>query len=122
MRRMLRLPRLPRLGFLLAVVFGGLAALLPAAALAWLPDGHMATGALAYDALERRDPQAVAAVVRIMQFHPERARFDRTLGDLVRRHRQVRGHRGRVNRAGDRTTDDDFVGLAHAASPLTALF
>ena len=50
---------------------------------AWLPDGHMATGALAYDALERRDPQAVAAIVRLMQSHPERARFDAQLGDLT---------------------------------------
>lgn len=43
----------------------------------------MATGALAYDALERRDPQAVAAVIRLMQAHPDRARFDRALGDLA---------------------------------------
>ena len=55
----------------------------PSASRAWLPDGHMATGALAYDALERRDPQAVAAIVRIMQSHPERARFEAQLGDLT---------------------------------------
>ena len=54
----------------------------PCAARAWLGPGHMATGALAYDALERRDPQAVAAIVRIMQSHPDKARFDRNLDDL----------------------------------------
>ena len=42
----------------------------------------MATGALAYDALERRDPAAVAAVLALMRAHPDRARFDRTLAGL----------------------------------------
>ncbi len=51
-------------------------------ALAWLGDGHMTTGALAYDALMRRDPRAVAAVLRLMRAHPDRARFDANLGAL----------------------------------------
>ena len=59
-----------------------LLALTPNASRAWLPEGHMATGALAFDALERRDPQAAAVIVRLMEAHPERARFDQTLGDL----------------------------------------
>ena len=69
----------------IVAAIGAAAALLlaPAASRAWLPDGHMATGALAYDALERRDPQAVATVVRLMQSHPDRARFDAQLGDLT---------------------------------------
>ena len=49
---------------------------------AWLGDGHMTTGALAYDALVRRDPQAAAAVIRLMRAHPDRARFDAALGAL----------------------------------------
>lgn len=53
-----------------------------APARAWLSDGHMATGALAYDDLVRRDPAAAAAVVRIMAAHPDRARFDAALGAL----------------------------------------
>ena len=66
-----------------ALVLAALFSLLAAPAQAWLSDGHMATGALAYDALERRDPPAVAAVIRLMASHPDRARFDRALGDLA---------------------------------------
>ncbi len=65
-----------------AVLVLAIAALAGRAA-AWLPDGHMATGALAYDALERRDPAAAAVVIRLMATHPDRVRFDRTLGDLA---------------------------------------
>jgi hypothetical protein len=57
--------------------------LLPAtAARAWLAPGHMAAGAITYDALQARDPQAVAAIVQLMQSHPDRARFDRRLQGL----------------------------------------
>ena len=42
----------------------------------------MATGALAYDDLARRDPAAIIAVVAIMAAHPDRARFGTALGDL----------------------------------------
>jgi hypothetical protein len=42
-----------------------------------------------------------------------RARFrraDRRIGDLVRRDRQVRRHRRRMDRSGDGAGDDDFAG------------
>ena len=50
-------------------------------ALAWLSPGHMATGAIAYDALDRRDPDAVAAIVSLERNHPDYPRFERFLGD-----------------------------------------
>lgn len=53
-----------------------------APAWAWLGAGHMTIGALAYDDLMRRDPAAVAAIVHIMESHPDRARFDRALAGL----------------------------------------
>jgi hypothetical protein len=61
------------------------AALLLACApvMAWNNQGHMATGAIAYDTLTRTDPAAVAAIVAIMRAHPDRARFDRVLGPLT---------------------------------------
>ena len=64
-----------------------LALLVPRTAAAWLPEGHLATGAIAFDVLERHDPGAAAAVLRLMQSHPERARFDHDLGDLASRAR-----------------------------------
>ncbi len=51
-----------------------LALLVPRNALAWLPEGHLATGAIAYDALERHAPQAVAVILRLMLSHPDRPR------------------------------------------------
>ena len=54
-------------------------ATVPDRAFAWLAPGHMATGAIAYDALERRDPAAVAAIVVIEAAHPDDTRFDRLL-------------------------------------------
>ena len=64
-----------------------LALLLPRVAAAWLPEGHLVTGAIAFDVLERHDPEAVTNILRLMQSHPERARFDRDLGDLAGRAR-----------------------------------
>ena len=52
-------------------------------ALAWLPEGHLATGAIAYDGLATTDPDALPAIDRIMRSHPERAWFDRELGSLA---------------------------------------
>jgi S1/P1 Nuclease len=49
---------------------------------AWSNQGHMATGAMAYDTLAARDPAAVAAIVAIMAAHPDRLRFDRDLKGL----------------------------------------
>ena len=42
----------------------------------------MATGAVAYEDLARRDPPALAAILRLMAAHPDRARFERELEDL----------------------------------------
>ena len=75
---------------LLVIVAVLLALLAPRTARAWLTEGHMATGAIAYAALERHNPEAIAVVMRLMQSHPERARFDRDLGDLLGRARERR--------------------------------
>ncbi len=42
----------------------------------------MATGAVAYDLLAHRDPEAVAAVVALERSHPDWSRFEARLGDL----------------------------------------
>ena len=42
---------------------------------------------------------------------------DRGLGDFLRRHRQVRRHRRRVDRAGHGAGDDDFAALGHDRRP-----
>jgi hypothetical protein len=68
----------------------GLAALTPAPALAWNDQGHMATGDIAYDALSARDPKAVAAIVAIMQSHPDHAAFERQLAGLSGKARERR--------------------------------
>jgi len=44
-------------------------------------------------------------------------RVDRLLCDLVGRDRQMRGHRRRVDRAGDGAGDDDFRLLGHGVLP-----
>ena len=62
-----------------------LALLVPQTAEAWLPEGHLATGAIAFDALERRHPEAVAAILRLMQSHPERAWLDRYHAEVLAR-------------------------------------
>jgi hypothetical protein len=67
-----------------------LALLLPQPASAWLGEGHRATAALAYDLLEQRDPEAIAVILRLMQAHPDRARFDSQLGGLAGRERERR--------------------------------
>lgn len=70
-----------------AMVLGALA---PAPALAWNDQGHMAVGDIAYDTLAARDPKAVAAIVAIMQGHPDRARFDKRLAGLTGKARERR--------------------------------
>ena len=70
-----------RLWALGPVIFA-VASLAPQPTFAWLSPGHMATGAIAYDSLNRRDPAAVAAIVGLEQFHPDRARLDQMLGGL----------------------------------------
>jgi hypothetical protein len=51
----------------------------PFAALAWSNQGHMVTGAIAYDDLRATDPALVADVETIMKAHPDWARFERSL-------------------------------------------
>jgi hypothetical protein len=48
-------------------------------ALAWSNQGHMVTGAIAYDDLARTDPGLIAKIEAIMANHPDKARFDRAL-------------------------------------------
>jgi hypothetical protein len=55
----------------------------PSAALAWSNQGHMVTGAIAYDDLARTDPALVAKIERIMASHPDKARFDARLEGLT---------------------------------------
>jgi len=67
-----------------------LGALAPAPALAWNDQGHMAVGDIAYDTLSVRDPKAVAAIVAIMQGHPDHARFEKRLAGLTGKARERR--------------------------------
>ncbi|HWU74619.1 MAG TPA: S1/P1 nuclease, partial [Sphingomonas sp.] len=56
------------------------AALAPSTpAFAWSNQGHMVTGAIAYDDLARTDPALIAKIEAIMADHPDKARFDRAL-------------------------------------------
>ena len=61
----------------------GLLAASPLPALAWSNQGHMVTGAIAYDDLARSDPALVATIERIMASHPDKARFDKALAGLT---------------------------------------
>jgi len=54
-----------------------------APARAWLPEGHMATGAIAYDILARYDPTALDVVRRMMESHPQWPSFRARLTDLA---------------------------------------
>lgn len=57
----------------------GLALAAAGPARAWDNQGHMATGAIAYDRLMATDPERVRAIVALMAAHPDRARFEREL-------------------------------------------
>jgi hypothetical protein len=50
---------------------------------AWSAQGHMASGAIAYDRLAADDPSAIDQIRQLMIAHPDRARFEAALGDLV---------------------------------------
>ena len=52
---------------------------LPRPVLAWSNAGHMASGAIAYDTLAKRDPAALRAVLAILVHHPDAARFSHNL-------------------------------------------
>ena len=69
--------------------------------------------------LRRLIRPAVLGIAR-MQMHDCRAGLrgaDRRIGDFARRDRQVRRHRRRMDRAGNRAGDDDFVALGHEVAP-----
>lgn len=66
-------------GLLLALLI----AITPSAGRAWSNQGHMATGAIAYDTLMRGDPATIARIVAVMAHHPDRARFNRALKGLT---------------------------------------
>jgi len=65
----------------LAAVALSVAAASPARA--WDKQGHMATGAIAYDTLMRENPRVVAQIVALMAHHPDRARFERELAGVA---------------------------------------
>jgi hypothetical protein len=67
----------------LLVVAGAALALAPSTAMAWSNQGHMVTGAIAYDDLMRTSPKLVAEVVQIEKSHPDRARFEVRLAGLT---------------------------------------
>ena len=65
--------------------------------------------------LRRLVRAAVFGIARV-QVHDRRTslcRTDSRVRDLLRRDRQVRGHRGGVDRAGDGAGNDDFAGFGH---------
>ena len=73
-----------RIGNRIATALGAAALLAaPHAALAWSNQGHMITGAVAYDDLAKADPALVARVEAIMAAHPDKARFERGLAGLT---------------------------------------
>lgn len=51
----------------------------PGEAVAWSNQGHMITGAMAYDDLAKADPALIARIEAIMADHPDKARFERGL-------------------------------------------
>lgn len=51
----------------------------PEAAIAWSNQGHMVTGAIAYDDLAKADAALIARIEAIMAEHPDKARFERGL-------------------------------------------
>ena len=61
-----------------ALVAAAVAASAPSA-FAWSNQGHMITGAIAYDDLMRANPALVTEVEKIMASHPDHARFDKAL-------------------------------------------
>jgi hypothetical protein len=56
------------------------ALLAPAPAAAWSRPGHMVAAAIAYDELKRRNPEALALIVRLAEAHPDRGAFEVAVG------------------------------------------
>lgn len=50
---------------------------------AWSAQGHMASGAIAFDRISTEDPAVIDRVRRIMAAHPDRSRFEAALGHLA---------------------------------------
>jgi hypothetical protein len=71
------------LHYLAGAATAGVLAVSPQTAMAWSNQGHMVTGAIAYDDLARSDPTLVAKVEQLMAAHPDKARFDRSLAGLT---------------------------------------
>jgi hypothetical protein len=68
----------------LAGLLGAAALMLsPQAAQAWSNQGHMVTGAIAYDDLAAADPGLVSQVASIMAAHPDWPRFQKQLAGLT---------------------------------------
>jgi hypothetical protein len=65
-----------RRGWLLTVV----ALIAPLSASAWSRPGHMVAAAIVYDELKRRDPKALALIVRLAAAHPDRGAFEVAVG------------------------------------------
>jgi hypothetical protein len=76
------MPRRHRPARLAALLLLAAALAWPGPARAWLAEGHQATGAIAYDALLRHDPEAARTAVALLMAHPDRARFDAELAAL----------------------------------------
>ncbi|MGK6353867.1 S1/P1 nuclease [Sphingomonas sp. DT-207] len=56
------------------------ALLAPLSAAAWSRPGHMVAAAIAYDELKRRDPAALALIVKLAAAHPDRGAFEVAVG------------------------------------------
>lgn len=65
------------------LVIAILMAVTPTVGFAWSNQGHMATGAIAYDTLMAGDPSSVDKIVALMAQHPDHARFERALADTA---------------------------------------
>jgi hypothetical protein len=58
------------------LISAALLAVLYRSALAWSPEGHMMTGAIAYEELRSTDPRVVEIIVGLMAQHPDRGSFE----------------------------------------------
>lgn len=59
-----------------------IAAMHPAAAMAWSEESHMTTGAMAYDDLANSDPAALSQLEKIIRAHPHYSQLAAHAGDL----------------------------------------
>lgn len=59
--------------------------LLASPAFAWTKSGHMVTGAIAYDVMQRDNPEALKEIIRILKKHPSYDKFLKKRVESVRR-------------------------------------